>query len=344
MSPESDDVPTTAPSPTLAAIATATSVSMSTVSKVLNNKGGVSAETRARVNEALLQGGYQKPGTRSEYSDTVELVFNSLAGAWAIEVIRGASQIASEHGLTVTITETGVHHGVAPGWAAAAARRQPLGIVLVATAISDDDAATLKRRSVPVVAVDPVGSHDHDSPSIGSTNWAGGMSATRHLLDLGHRRIGVVAGTGALLATRARVAGFRSAMELADVPVDSSLIIQDRLLDEADPEAALRLLRLPEPPTAIFATSDVKALGVYEAARLLKLSVPADISVVGYDDLQFARWAGPPLTTIRQQLGEMAIESVRTLLAMRDSTRRPVTRIELATSLIERESTAPPKG
>ncbi len=329
--------------PTLEAVAAAASVSVSTVSKVLNDRAGIASSTRDRVLAALVDAGYRKPGTRDTYEETVELVFGSLDGVWAIEIIRGASAVAREHGITVTVSETGVHHGVSPGWAAAVARRQPRGVVLIATALSRHDRAELAGRHVPFVVVDPVGASDPDLPSIGSTNWAGGVAATRHLLNLGHRRIGIVAGTGVLMATRARVAGFRSAMEVAGVPVDESLVFTNAQTEEASPDAALQLLDRPDRATAIFATSDVKALGVYEAARVLGLAVPGDVSVVGYDDLQFARWAGPPLTTIRQQLTEMAMEGVRMVLGRREDPERPVARIELATSLVVRDSTAAPR-
>ncbi len=329
---------------TLEAVASAASVSVSTVSKVLNDRAGIAAATRERVLAALVEAGYRKPGSQDVYEETIELVFGSLEGAWTIEIIRGASAIAREHGLTLTVSESGVHHGVAPGWAAAVARRQPRGIVLIATALSRHDKAELAGRHIPYVVVDPVGAADPELPSVGSTNWAGGVSATRHLLELGHRRIGVIAGTGALMATRARVAGFRSAMEVAGVAVDETLIFTDPQVDEASPDGALSLLDRPDRPTAIFAASDVKALGVYEAARILGLAVPADLSVVGYDDLQFARWAGPPLTTIRQQLTEMAMEGVRMVLARRDDQARSVARIELATTLVVRESTAAPSS
>jgi LacI family xylobiose transport system transcriptional regulator len=212
-------------------------------------------------------------------------------------------------------------------------------VILVASDLPPADKYQLRSRNIPFVVVDPAGDPAPDVPSIGSTNYTGGMAATRHLIDLGHRRIGVIAGPGDMMSTRARVAGFRSAMGAADLPVDEALVSSGEFADEAGPEAGVALLSLPSPPTAIFATSDVKALGTYEAARAMGISIPDDLSIVGYDDLQFAKWAGPPLTTVRQPLSDMANEAARLVIRLRSEPRRAVDRLELSTTLIVRGST-----
>ncbi|MFB9954305.1 LacI family DNA-binding transcriptional regulator [Cellulomonas denverensis] len=329
--------------PTLADIAAAEIVSVATVSKVLNDRKGVSPETRERVTRALERAGYRKRGSERLYAPQIEIVFGSLAGEWAIELIRGASRVARAHDLTLSVVESGVRFGVAPGWARAAAQRQPAGIILVASELPDRDRAQLHSRTIPFVVVDPSGDPPPDAPSVGSTNWAGGVAAARHLIELGHRRIGVVAGPNDLMATRARVAGFRSAMEAAGLPVDPELIVVDEFQNETAPEAALRLLDLADPPTAIFATSDLKALGVYAAARERGIRIPEDLSVVGYDDLSLARWAGPPLTTVRQPLADMAAAAGDIIVRDRTNLTLSTDRIELATSLVQRDSTAPPR-
>jgi LacI family xylobiose transport system transcriptional regulator len=127
------------------------------------------------------------------------------------------------------------------------------------------------------------------------------------------------------------------------LPINEDHVLVRDFDDEASPDAGLHLLSLPDRPTAIFATSDVKALATYEAARALEISIPHDLSIVGYDDLQFARWAGPPLTTIRQPLNEMAQAAARMILERRQDQRTRAARVELSTSLIVRSSTmAPP--
>jgi LacI family transcriptional regulator/LacI family xylobiose transport system transcriptional regulator len=171
-------------------------------------------------------------------------------------------------------------------------------------------------------------------PSVGATNWNGGLTATRHLLELGHRRIGMIAGPAKMLCSRAREDGYRTALETAGVPVDAHLIRHGDFHVARAYEEGRALLSLPDPPTAIFAGSDLQAFGLYEAARVLGLRVPDDLSVIGFDDLPMARWAWPPLTTIRQPLTEMAATATRIVLG--DDTQM---RVELATSLVVRQST-----
>jgi LacI family xylobiose transport system transcriptional regulator len=144
------------------------------------------------------------------------------------------------------------------------------------------------------------------------------------------------------LCSRARLDGFRAAMDEAGVPVDPRLVSHGRFAVEEGIERGLRLLRSDEPPTAIVAGNDLQALGLYQAARELRMHIPEDVSIVGFDDLPVARWVGPPLTTIRQPLVEMAIAAAETVLAMADGKPPARPRVELTTELIVRESTAPP--
>ena len=157
------------------------------------------------------------------------------------------------------------------------------------------------------MVIDPAGDPGQDVPAVGATNWQGGLAATRHLLELGHRRIGVISGPARMMCSRARVDGYRAALETAGLAVRPGPG-RARATSTTRPatRAGLELLRLPDRPTAIFAGNDLQALGLYEAARELGLRIPEDLSVVGFDDLPLARWVGPPLTTVRQPLTEMA--------------------------------------
>ncbi|HEY4269341.1 MAG TPA: LacI family DNA-binding transcriptional regulator [Galbitalea sp.] len=323
---------------TLDVVAREAAVSLATASKVLNDKPGVSPQTRERVAEVLQKHGYMKRGTAQVYAPAIELVFGALDGAWPIELIRGAVQVASENGFGILVTESGHEHAAAPEWIGPVLQRQPAGVILVASNLAEDAKYQLRSRNIPFVIVDPAGDPADDVPSVGSTNWAGGVQATRHLIELGHTRIGVIAGPESLLATRARIAGYRSAMDEAGLPVDEALVLRREYGLEESPEAGLHMLAQPNRPTAIFATSDVKALATYEAARTLGISIPSELSIVGYDDLQFARWAGPALTTIRQPLFEMAQSAARLVIAMRSGSTQGG-RVELATSLVLRAST-----
>jgi LacI family xylobiose transport system transcriptional regulator len=217
-------------------------------------------------------------------------------------------------------------------------------VIAVFSDLSEGMRTQLRTRGIPFVVVDPTGEPLHDTPSIGATNWNGGLTATRHLLGLGHRRIGVIGGPAWILCSRARLDGYRAAMDEAGVPIDPQLISHGEFHVEEGIDRGRALLALADRPTAIFAGNDLQALGVYQAVREARLHIPEDLSVVGFDDLPVAQWVGPPLTTVRQPLVEMAVAAAELVLQMANGEAPAQARRELATELVVRESTAPPSG
>lgn len=314
---------------------------MSTVSKVLNGRGGVSDETRRRIKILLKHHGYQRIASDPP-APMIELVFSSMENEWAIEIIRGVERAAREQGMTVALTQSGDGHSPSPAWIDGVLRRRPVGVVLIFSDLGTDQKHQLRAARIPFVVVDPTSEPAADVPSIGSANWYGGMLATRHLIELGHERIAVITGPEDTIHSRARVAGFRSALEAAGLKVDERFIAagQYRRIDGL--QAGLELLRQIDPPTAIFAGADVQAVGVYQAARTLNMRIPDDVSIVGYDDLEVASWVAPGLTTVRQPLGEMAVEATRLVIRLAHDGPRENLHIDLATHLVVRGSTAPP--
>ncbi len=324
---------------TLARVAAEASVSMATVSKVLNGRPGVAQETRARVEELLQASGYNRRGV-AQSASLIELVVSDLVSVWAIELIRGVERVARENQLSLVLTESGDRHAPAREWIDGVIARRPAGVILVFSDLPPEHKVQLRSRNIPFVIIDPSGDPAPDVPSVGSANWSGGVLATRHLIGLGHRRIAMITGPDDMMCSRARVSGFRSAMEQAGLEVDEDLVVAGDFHREDGVEQGHRLLSRPDRPTAIFAGSDLQAFGVYEAARALGLRVPDDVSVVGYDDLQVSQWVGPPLTTVRQPLTEMAEQATRLVLQLRGSERQETVRVDLATSLVVRDSTA----
>jgi len=326
---------------TLTHIARSAEVSPSTVSKVLNGRSGVSAATRARVEQALRTHGYSPPAERRR-QPFIELVFERVESAFAIEIIRGVQRAAVSRGMSVVLSETGNRHTPGPEWLDQVVQRRPSGVVLVFSDLPAKSKERLALRGIPFVILDPAGDPAPDVPSVGSANWSGGVQAARHLIELGHRSIAVIGGPHDMMCSRARVSGFRAALDEAGVPFREDALVWGNFLREDGLNLGLELLRLRDRPTAIFAGNDLTAFGVLEAARTLGLSVPRDLSVVGYDDLQIARWSGPPLTTVRQPLAEMGEQAALLALDSRDGSVRAA-RVDLATSLVVRESTAPPR-
>lgn len=328
---------------TLARVAAEAGVALSTVSKVLNGRGDVSASTRTRV-EALLEAhGYRRRAPAPPEAPLIELVFHELESAWSMELIRGVEDVASEIGASVVLTKSGTRHAPAPGWVDAMLRRRPLGVVLVFSALPEEYRRKLRSRAIPFVIVDPAGDPAPGVPAVGSANWSGGVAATQHLLDHGHRRIAIITGPPDMMCSVARLAGYRSALQLAGVEPDPSLIRFGDFHVEGGHKHAADLLDAPRRPTAIFAGSDLQALGVLEAARMRGLRVPHDLSVVGYDDIPVARWSSPALTTIHQPLLRMGQEAARLVLRLREGD-VSANRLDLGVHLVVRDSTAPPNS
>jgi len=326
----------------LADIAAAAGVSVPTVSKVLNGHSQVSAKTRARIEALLVDYNYAAP-RRTGRLCLIDLVFADLS-PWAVEIIRGAegAAFAEECRIAVSVVSGEAH---TKEWLARLSSGQTDGVILVLTELSPAYRAQLAAMQIPVVIVDPVGQPDPRIPSIGATNWAGGLIATEHLIELGHRRIGTITGRPSLLCSQARLDGYRAALERAGIPADPTLVYSGDFHFEAALVAATAMLDLAEPPSAIFAGSDMQAMGVYEAARLHQLRIPDDLSVVGFDDLPMSSWVSPPLTTIVQPLAQMAAMATRTVLALHEGRAdESSNRIELTTSLVVRASTSPPDG
>ncbi|QFZ78497.1 LacI family DNA-binding transcriptional regulator [Streptomyces fagopyri] len=326
---------------TLAEVARVAGVSLPTVSKVLNGRADVSRVTRAKVERLLEEHGYRRRSRTSSQPALLELVFHELDSIWAMELIKGVEQVARENRATVVLTVSGTRHTPGPEWLGGVLQRKPLGVVLVFSTLPQDVKRQLRAAAIPFVVVDPAGDPDPDVPSVGSANWAGGLAATRHLTAQDHERVAIITGPEDMLCSLARLDGYRSAMAMAGLEVDPRLIRFGDFHVQGGFEHAMSLLDGPDRPTAIFAGSDLQALGVLEAARVKGLHVPRDLSVVGYDDVPLAQWSSPPLTTVHQPLRHMAEEASR-MLFHRDESGKAAQRIELATHLVVRQSTAPP--
>jgi DNA-binding LacI/PurR family transcriptional regulator len=323
---------------TIAYIAESAGVSVPTVSKVLNGKKGVSDDTRARIEELINRYGYRKPPNRS---NVLELVFRELRSMWAVEIIRGVEQVARKNRVGVMVAQFGLHDSGGTPLDDTLARRPQC--VLSVMQLSEAEREQLRAKGIPFVVFDPIAELPDDVPFVGATNWRGGRSAAQHLIGLGHRRIAMISGPEEVLCCRARQAGHESAMKGAGLPVDPELIVVAPLTPEGGCVAARGLLALRKPPTAIFASNDLQALGVYQAAREAGLRVPQDLSVVGFDDLPVVAWADPPLTTVHQPLTEMAAAATELALALGRGENPPQIGVEIATTLTVRDSTAPPK-
>lgn len=272
---------------------------------------------------------------------------HSLETSWSGAVLHGVEAAAHDAGLEVVVS-AGPNRTRAGrperGWLDKLTARGSSGVLFNLAELTSSQYGWLDQHRIPYVLIDPVLEPPPGVVSVGAANWQGGVTATEHLLALGHERIAIVAGHQRKMCSSARVAGYRSALAAAGIRQRPEYVRHAGFDESAAHSRTLELLDLPEPPTAVFACSDRLALGVYEALAEQGLRVPDDISVVGFDDLPEARWTTPALTTVRQPLSEMAATALRLLVRMMEGDRPESTRTELSTRLVERASTAPPAG
>lgn len=335
--------------PTLATVARQAGVSAPTVSKVVNGREDVAPETRARILAALEQAGYQsRPPRRSptEAGTVVEVVIDVLESAYMAEVLNGVLQFAAGADVEILLSVT----GPAPGSLRSPERRAQrmldegrAGMIVVTSAFSEAQLHAFRRRRIPVVVIDPLNPPSADVVSVGAANWAGGKAATEHLLELGHRRIAYIGGTPAAECNQARLHGYMAALMAQGVPVDPRLIISGGSFRRESGITGLKaLLQLDQRPTAVFAGSDTIALGVLSEAGRQGIRVPEDMSLIGFDGTTLGQASVPPLSSIAQPLEEMGRAALRALLRQARGEVLDSHRVELATQLVLRDSTAPP--
>lgn len=328
---------------TLKSVAEKAGVSLATASKVMNGRADVREATRQIVAQAARDLGYQPKRREADRRRSALIHFDTLTSPYSLQVLEGAEQAAHRADVDLmVISGDQTPSGLTRAWMVDAAARGVEGVVLVTTPIGSQHAKWSRDLSLPLIAIDPV-SIDPDVNgivSISATNWEGGSSAVQHLVDLGHRRIGVLAGPEDSVPARQRVQGYHSALGQAGIRWESALIEHGSFSYEDGQSGAETLLRLPDPPTAIFAVADTLGVGALRAARQLGVDVPEQLSVVSFDDTMIAQWTHPQLTAVRQPLFSMGQVAIERLLALSSDPGLFAHPFKLETHLIERESAA----
>lgn len=335
----------TKPPVTIVDVAREAGVSFATVSRVINNKAGVRADKREAVLRAMTRLGYvanqQARSLAGGRSHIVGVLVQDLGTSYMGAIIRGIDQALDQAQYDLMLYTTHRRKAKESAYVNALTRGLADGLLLVLPTHASTYLDSLIRQGFPYMLVDHQGSGDYRR-SVGATNFQGAYDATRYLIEIGHRRIGHIVGTAALGCAQERVAGYKAALADAGLPVDPELIIQGDFFQPSGFAGADRLLSLPDRPTAIFAANDDMAFGVLEAARLRGLSIPTDLSVIGFDDVPQASIIHPPLTTVRQPLEQMGRVATEHLLKLIEDPELDAERIVLPTELIIRQSTCPP--
>jgi len=327
---------------TIVDVAKKAGVSFATVSRVLNDGVNVKPEKRARVQLAIKQLGYttnlQARSLRGGNSHLIGLVVRDLGTAYIGEIMRGVDLELAANKYDVMLYTTHRNRMKESAYVTALTRGMTDGLLLVLPRQPGAYLRTLRQKKFPYVVIDHQGIDDR-GPAVGATNRAGAYDGTRYLLALGHRRIGFITGSMSLGCARERLDGYRAALHDHGVAPDPELIREGLFQQPRGYAAAVELLNLENPPTAIFASNDVMAFGAMEAARERGKKIPDEMSIIGFDDIPQAAQVHPTLTTIRQPLEEMGRRAAKMLLEIIQNPERPAEKIELSTELVVREST-----
>jgi LacI family transcriptional regulator, galactose operon repressor len=324
-------------------VADAAGVSLATVSRVVNDRADVSAETRELVRRVIVQQRYATNRLSTNGSGGLVGVLVPLVHpAYFSTILSGIAEALDEHTMRIVLSPTGHEHARELQAVGRLVLGGTEGGLLVLPEESPAELDSLLDQGYQFVVVDPRVRLPVRVPCVSATHALGADQAVQHLLELGHRRIGAITGPSGWVATEDRRRGYRAALAGAGVMPDPRLEIEGDFEVAGGVVAANALLDLPEPPTAIFAFNDNLAVGTVHAARARGLSIPDDLSVVGFDDVEAARIVRPALTTVRVPLAEIGRMAVALLVRLIERQRFETLHVELSTTLVVRDSTAPP--
>jgi LacI family transcriptional regulator len=324
---------------TIRDVAARAGVSVATVSKVLNQRYGVAADTYARVQAVIEELGYEASlvaqSLRNHRTNVIGILVADLE-PFSTELLKGAADAIRGTGFELVVYSAGGRAGDHVGWERRYLSR--LSGTLIDGAILVTPTVVDVNYGAPIVSVDPH-TGPSDLPTVDSDNLRGAQLATEHLLELGHRRIAMVTGRPDLQSAQLREQGYRQALATAGVAVDEDLIAVGAYDPAVSAESARRLLAVTDPPTAVFAANDLSAIATMQVATELGLNVPRELSVVGFDNIPESALVTPALTTVDQGIRTMGLRSMELLIRLIRGEPAEVTHITLATNLVVRQST-----
>lgn len=332
--------------PTLRDIAREAGVSVGTASNVLNDPNVVSSETRERVLAVMRSHNYRPSAVARSLSTgrtrTFGLIVSSIFNPFTAGLVQGASEAVRDMGRSLLVATTAYDGRDVPEQVDMLVHQWIDGIFLASQPLPETVYSQLGFGETPVVVM------DHGQPLPGNVvglvgfDWRGaGYQVTKHLIELGHQRIGYVGGIPARSSSALREEGYRQALAEAGISCDPELCLEGNYLTDSGLECARKLLQHPDRPTALAMANDMMALGAYQAAAELGLRIPDDVSITGIDDNYFVAHISPPLTTVfvpTSKLGRVGIE----ILAETTGRDCGVRQVVLPVELVVRQSTAPP--
>jgi DNA-binding LacI/PurR family transcriptional regulator len=328
-------------------IARIAGVSLGTVSHVLNNTANVRAPLRKRVLDAVQAVGYQPSqlarGLRRDKTNVIGMVIPDITNPFFPGVVRGAEDIAFSNGYRLVLCNTDNDHAKELVHLKELRTYLPAGLIVIPSNFSDltTQVESYRRAGTGVVCVDRL-PRNWVGDSVTANNEEGALNATRHLIDMDHKRLAMIVGPLHLTNARDRLNGFRRALRQARIPIAAEYIQETSFDKHGGYSKTHLLLRLIPRPTAIFAGNDMIALGALRAIREAGLRCPEDVSVMGFDNLDLAELTHPALSSVSQSGYQLGTTAAHILIERLHGDRSPAKHIVLPTSLILRNSVTSP--
>jgi len=319
-------------------------VSTATVSHVLNGTRYVSPELTERVMAVVNELNYRPDAVarslRRRETLTIGLLVPSIEIPFFASTAYHVERTAFEHGYNLILCNSNWEQGEDRQLLQDLIARRVDGLIVISATMEATEISPVLEAGIPVVMFEREMA-DLDLDAVGIDNHAGAREATEHLLELGHRRIGVILGKKISTVSDQRLEGFCERMESAGLGADRALMFRGDYWPETGRKATQHFLDLAERPTAIFAFNDLMAIGVIQALTEQGIRVPQDISVIGFDDIPLAQYSTPALTTVHQPLSKMGEKAVELLLQRIDGGEEAARFVRLDPELVVRASTAP---
>jgi LacI family transcriptional regulator len=306
---------------TLKDVAKKAGVSPTTVSLVLNQgtQSRISEATREKILEAIKELGYQPTKTTLTIAQsippTIGLVITDIVNPFFTELARVIESVASRYGYNIILCNTEKNLKKESEYLEVLWRRRVDGLIIAPVDDEKSDLQAFFKRDIPVVFVDRCLARA-DANGVIIDNVEGAYQAIEYLLRLGHRRIGILAGRPNVMTSKERLQGYKNAIQDYDIPIDERLIQNGKFTVEGGQEATQQLLNLPAPPTAIFSSGGVMAVGALLEIRQRKLQIPRDISIISFDDEKWCCLLDPPLTVIAQPVHEIGAEAAQLVIQL----------------------------
>ncbi len=326
---------------TIKDVARRSGVSVSTVSRVLNNQPYVAEDLKQRVLEAIEELGYEPSRVaqrlRMPKSRLIGVVFSDIVNPFYIDVLRGIEHVVSQEGMSVMISNANADPKREEGIIRLMQLERAAGIIIAPTQEDSPAVAKIKETGLPITVIDRQMSNVQVDTVL-VDNFNGSLSAIQYLIALGHTRVGVISGPLHLTTGRERYAGYLQAMSDAGIKVDSSLTRFGDYRQSSGYALAQDLMTSTNPPTALFVANNQMTIGALNAIHQMGRKIPDDVAVIGFDDLSWAVSLNPPLSTIAQPTFEIGVNAAELLLARLRNGDRPPRTVILKTQLVVRES------